>query len=68
MLQTGAQSEDLDTAKLHVEKAKASLRQAENSALLVIAKQRETQASIEFIQQKRSDLTAAQIAAGCARL
>lgn len=68
LVRSGTRSEDIHTARLRVEAAKASLRQAENGSLQIAAKQREMQASIESIQQKRADLAAAQAAAGLATL
>jgi HlyD family secretion protein len=68
LTKAGARSEDVHTARLRLQSARAALRQAEQGVLQVAAKKRETAAAVESIRQKRADLAAAQTSAGYAQL
>lgn len=68
LVRAGARPEDLRTARLRVKSAQSALRQAQQGALQVTEKQRETQAAQESIRQKNADLAAAQATAAYSEL
>jgi RND family efflux transporter MFP subunit len=68
LVREGARREDIHSAELRVETARANLDQARHSIIEVSQKQREAQAAVESVNQKVADLTAAETAAGYAEL
>lgn len=68
LVRAGAREEDLKSAELRVETAKANLEQAKRGSLEVAAKKREALAAVESVSQKAADLAAARTTAGYAML
>lgn len=68
LLREGAHPDDVHTAELRVETARATLQQAERGALNIAEKQKEAEAAKESMNQKNADLSAAMTAASYSEL